>query len=53
MRSKVHCVTLSLQVTDLGIAKDTDGHLQGCLEKAIAMGIDVLITSGESQINVS
>ena len=37
---------LTLQVTDFGIAKDTEGHLNGCLEKAIALGIDVLITSG-------
>ena len=34
-------------MTDLGIARDTEGHLQGCFERAITLGIDVLITSGE------
>lgn len=34
------------QVTDLGIARDTEGHLEGCLERAISLGVDVLITSG-------
>ncbi|KAG2490454.1 hypothetical protein HYH03_011090 [Edaphochlamys debaryana] len=31
---------------DLGVARDTEGHLEGCLQAAIAQGVDVLITSG-------
>ncbi|WIA42709.1 hypothetical protein OEZ86_008658 [Tetradesmus obliquus] len=31
---------------DLGIARDVEGHLEGCLDKAIAAGVDVLVTSG-------
>ncbi len=34
-------------MTDLGIARDTEGHVVGCFEKALAMGVDMLITSGE------
>eukprot|EP00798_Chlamydomonas_sp_ICE-L_P023126 gene23126-30327_t len=34
------------KVTDLGIARDTEGHLEGCFKKAIDAGVDVLITSG-------
>jgi len=34
------------QVTDLGIAKDTQGDVAGCLDAAIARGVDVLITTG-------
>ena len=37
------------QVTDLGIARDTEGHVQGCLERAISVGVDILITSGEGR----
>lgn len=32
---------------DLGIARDVEGHLEGCVDKAIAVGADVLVTSGE------
>ncbi|PNG99499.1 Molybdopterin biosynthesis protein CNX1, partial [Tetrabaena socialis] len=31
---------------DLGVARDTAGHLEGCLAAAIEQGVDVLITSG-------
>jgi len=34
------------KVTDLGIARDTEGHLEGALERAIREGVDVLVTSG-------
>ncbi|KAF5838303.1 MoaB/Mog domain-containing protein [Dunaliella salina] len=34
------------QVTDLGIARDTQGDVAGCLDSAIAKGVDVLITTG-------
>lgn len=34
------------QTLDLGIARDVEGHLEGALEKALAAGADVLITSG-------
>lgn len=34
-------------VVDLGIARDTQGHVQACLEKAINQQVDVLITTGE------
>lgn len=27
-------------------AHTTEGHLRGCLDKAVALGVDVLITSG-------
>ncbi|KAI8470687.1 MAG: molybdopterin biosynthesis protein [Monoraphidium minutum] len=33
-------------VVDLGIARDTEGHLEGAFLKAVAAGVDVLITSG-------
>lgn len=35
-------------VLDLGIARDVHGHLEGCVDKAVAEGVDVLVTSGES-----
>lgn len=35
------------EAIDLGIAKDVEGHLEGCLDRAIAAGVDVLVTSGE------
>uniref|UniRef100_A0A7S0UQY7 Molybdopterin biosynthesis protein CNX1 n=1 Tax=Polytomella parva TaxID=51329 RepID=A0A7S0UQY7_9CHLO len=31
---------------DLGIAKDTEGHLEACLARALAADVDVFITSG-------
>ncbi|KAK9807616.1 hypothetical protein WJX72_004182 [[Myrmecia] bisecta] len=34
------------QVTDLGIARDTVGQLEACLERAIQAKVDVLITTG-------
>ncbi|GAX85701.1 hypothetical protein CEUSTIGMA_g13115.t1 [Chlamydomonas eustigma] len=34
------------KVTDLGIARDTEGHIQGCFDRAVSAGVDVLITSG-------
>jgi len=39
-------VQAGCQVTDLGVARDTEGHLAGCLQAAIDKGVDVLITSG-------
>lgn len=35
-------------VTDLGVARDQMGQLEGCLDRAIAEGMDILITSGWS-----
>ena len=34
------------QVVDLGIARDTEGHVEACLEKAISAQVDVLLTTG-------
>lgn len=34
-------------VLDLGIARDVEGHLEGCVDKALAEGVDVLVTSGQ------
>jgi hypothetical protein len=34
------------QAVDLGVARDTEGHLEGCLAAAIEQRVDVLITSG-------
>ncbi|KAG2449667.1 hypothetical protein HYH02_005196 [Chlamydomonas schloesseri] len=34
------------EVVDMGVARDTAGHLEGCLAAAIDKGVDVLITSG-------
>lgn len=31
---------------DLGIARDVEGHLEGAVDRAIAVGADVLVTSG-------
>ena len=31
----------------MGVARDTEGHLEGCLAAAIEQRVDVLITSGE------
>ena len=36
------------RVIDLGIARDTEGHVQACLEKAISQQVDVLISTGET-----
>ena len=33
-------------VVDLGIARDTEGHVQACLQNAIAAQVDVLRTTG-------
>ena len=38
------------QVLDLGIARDTQGHVEACLQKAITAQVDVLITTGEASI---
>ena len=38
--------TAGAEVTDLGIARDVEGHLEGAVDKAIAAGADVLVTSG-------
>ena len=35
------------EVVDLGIARDVEGHLEGCVDKALAVGADVRVTSGE------
>lgn len=37
------------EVLDLGIARDVEGHLEGCLDKALDAGVDVLVTSGTSR----
>ncbi len=34
------------EVLDLGVARDTEGHLEGCLAAAIEQRVDVLVTSG-------
>ena len=36
------------EVGDLGIARDTEGHTQACLEKAISQQVDVLVTTGRA-----
>jgi molybdopterin biosynthesis enzyme len=41
------------QVLDLGIARDVEGQLEGALEKALAAGADVLVTSGEWRVTPS
>ena len=42
------CKVAGAQVVDLGIARDTEGHVQACLEKAINQQVDVLVTTGEA-----
>lgn len=42
------CKVAGAQVVDLGIARDTEGHVQACLEKAIKQQVDVLVTTGET-----
>ena len=34
-------------VLDLGIARDTESHVQACLEKALAAHVDILVTTGD------
>jgi hypothetical protein len=34
------------EAVDLGIARDVEGHLEGAVDKAIAVGADVLVTTG-------
>lgn len=34
------------KVVDLGIARDTEGHVKACLQKAINAQVDVLLTTG-------
>jgi len=36
----------SIQVTDLGIARDTAANVEAALDRAIAEGADVLLTTG-------
>lgn len=40
--------TAGADTIDLGIARDVEGHLEGAVDKAIAVGADVLVTSGRS-----
>ena len=40
------CKQAGAQVVDLGIARDTEGHVDACLEKAISQQADVLVTTG-------
>lgn len=40
--------TAGADTIDLGIAQDVEGHLEGAVDKAIAVGADVLVTSGRS-----
>ena len=42
------CKVAGAQVVDLGIARDAEGHVQACLEKAINQQVDVLVTTGET-----
>lgn len=42
------CKVAGAQVVDLGIARDTEGHVEACLEKAINQQVDVLVTTGET-----
>ena len=41
------CKLAAAEVVDLGIARDTEGHVEACLEKAIKQQVDVLITTGD------
>ncbi|KAJ9531517.1 hypothetical protein QJQ45_015012 [Haematococcus lacustris] len=34
------------KVTDLGVARDVEGHLEGCVQAAVQQQVDILITSG-------
>eukprot|EP00879_Flechtneria_rotunda_P017955 GHRR01018819.1.p1 GENE.GHRR01018819.1~~GHRR01018819.1.p1 ORF type:complete len:307 (+),score=96.07 GHRR01018819.1:355-1275(+) len=38
--------SIGAEVLDLGIARDVKGHLEGCVDKALEAGVDVLVTSG-------
>ncbi len=42
------CKVEGAEVVDLGIARDTEGHVQACLEKAINQQVDVLVTTDET-----
>lgn len=37
------------EAVDLGIARDVEGHLEGCVDRALQAGVDVLVTSGADQ----
>ena len=41
------CQLAAAEVVDLGIARDTEGHVEACLERAIKQQVDVLITTGD------
>lgn len=36
------------KVLDLGIARDTEGQVEACLEKALKEQVDVLVTTGNA-----
>jgi hypothetical protein len=38
------------EAVDLGIARDVEGHLEGCLDRALQASVDVLVTSGNGMI---
>lgn len=40
------------RVMDLGIARDTEGQVQACLQKALTAQVDVLVTTGEQAKNM-
>mmetsp|Transcript_30274 Transcript_30274/g.77729 ORF Transcript_30274/g.77729 Transcript_30274/m.77729 type:complete len:457 (+) Transcript_30274:179-1549(+) len=40
------CQGAGARVTDLGIARDAEGQLEGLLDKAIQEGVNILVTSG-------
>lgn len=40
------CSSAGATAVDLGVARDTEGHLEGALKAAIEQRCDVLITSG-------
>ena len=41
------CQQAGAEVLDLGIARDTEGHVEACLDKAVSQQVDVLITTGQ------
>lgn len=45
------CQQAGAEVLDLGIARDTEGHVEACLDKALSQQLDVLITTGQHCFN--
>lgn len=42
------CKLAAAEVVDLGIARDREGHVEACLDRAIQQQVDVLITTGDT-----